>query len=466
MRITYRLSINGILIILLQLQTGCNKLVQVSPPINSIDAVKTFSTDETAEAAVVAIYNQMRIGVNLFDAGATAYTGQSADELNYVYGSNEFISNTLTRDNATVGSIFWTPVYYYIFMANAVSEGLTVSTGVSGKAKGQLTGEAKFLRAFCYFYLTNLFGDVPLMLSSDFNKTALLPRSSIEQVYQQIKRDLIDAKSLLISDYSFSANNERIRANKWAATALLARIYLYQKQWDSAATQASAVINAGLYSLDSLNGAFLMNNEEAILQLQTANASPWATAEAGFFVRPTRTSSPLYYLDSHLVNAFEYGDKRRAAWTDSTIFGGRVYYYPYKYKVRVATPVGNITEYYTLLRLAEQYLIRAEAEAELGNSAAAIDDLNTIRTRAGLPNLAANLSQDQILSAVMQERRIELFAELGHRWFDLKRIGQAVSVLSQIPIKNGHVTESQLLYPIPVNELLLDPNLTQNPGYN
>jgi hypothetical protein len=116
-----------------------------------------------------------------------------------------------------------------------------------------------------------------------------------------------------------------------------------------------------------------------------------------------------------------------------------------------------------VLRLAEQYLIRAEARAQQNNLAGAKDDVDAVRLRAGLPVLPDNLNRDEMLLAIEQERRIELFSEWGHRWFDLKRTGRALAVLS--PLKAG-ITATDLLYPIPLDALKTNPNLVQNPGYN
>ena len=126
---------------------------------------------------------------------------------------------------------------------------------------------------------------------------------------------------------------------------------------------------------------------------------------------------------------------------------------------------GSYTEYYMVLRLAEQYLIRAEAEAHgAGNGlSGAVSDLNIIRYRAGLPDYAGAILQSPILSAIAHENQIEFFAEWGHRWLDLKRTGQATTVLSAN--KGFAVSSNSLLYPIPVSELKTDPNLTQNSGY-
>jgi hypothetical protein len=120
-----------------------------------------------------------------------------------------------------------------------------------------------------------------------------------------------------------------------------------------------------------------------------------------------------------------------------------------------------------VLRLSEQYLIRAEAEANVGDSTDAISDLNVIRARAGLSSYA-DTTQGSLLSAILHERQVELFTEWGHRWFDLCRSGNAISVMSTVcPQKGGTWNPNgyQVLFPIPKTELINDVNLTQNPGY-
>jgi hypothetical protein len=135
-----------------------------------------------------------------------------------------------------------------------------------------------------------------------------------------------------------------------------------------------------------------------------------------------------------------------------------VYYYPYKYKSLV---FGANAEYYTLLRLAEQYLIRAEARAEQGNVSGAQADINVIRNRAGLGNTTAG-DQASLLAAVAQERRIELNCEWGHRWLDLKRTGTASAVLGA---EKTTWTATGILWPIPSSEISANSNLVQNAGY-
>jgi hypothetical protein len=211
--------------------------------------------------------------------------------------------------------------------------------------------------------------------------------------------------------------------------------------------------------------AFSANSPEAILQLQTLNYWPYATFEGFEFVSncPSCTSNSNCFLTSQLLGAFEPNDLRRLNWVDSAdVFGG-FHYFPFKYKIAVGAGYPS-PENYTLLRFAEQFLIRAEAEANLNQLGAAVDDLNTIRTRAGLASLLPSLTKAQVLAAVQQEDRIEFFAEWGRRWLDLKRWGIAIQTLDTISYKVG-IDSTQLLYPIPLGEIQDDPNLTQNPGY-
>jgi hypothetical protein len=371
---------------------------------------------------------------------------------------------------ATSGAsdFYWVGIYFNIYQANAAIEGLAASPKLPVATKIRLTAEAKFLRAFSHFYLLNYYGDIPLVLTSSYETNSLIARTPLVQVYQQMVADLKEAQNGLPSDYSASLD-EKTRANSWAAAAMLARAYLYQEKWDSAEAQSTAVINSGMYSLVSnLDSAFLKNNSESILQLQQnfMGYGSASTPEGFQFIPVDSISSPNYFITPELLNDFEPGDLRRTHWVNSTNLNDgnsiTTYYYPYKYKVRLTT-VDNIMEYPVLLRLAEQYLIRAEARAEQNvNLSGAISDLNVIRNRAGLPSLDNSLTQTQVLAAIAHERRIEFFAELGHRWFDLKRTNQADAVLA--PIKPTW-KPTAVLYPIPFTEMQTDPNLRQNPGY-
>lgn len=482
---------------------SCKKLVDVGAPRTTVTTEEVFTSDALANEVLAGIYSSMINGSLRFsNGGATVYAGLSADELANFAGTGnvsdyQFFTNTLLAANFSGYTLFWQPAYKDIYNANGAIAGIAASTSpaLDDSTRRQLTGEALFIRAFCYFYLTNLFGDVPLVLSTDFNQTALMKRTPQADVYKQMIQDLKDAQNLLAANYS-AGLGERIRPNKWAATALLARVYLYQQDWSDAEAQADSVIGNSQYSLVSnLNNVFLSNSQEAIWQLQqNSTIAPYTATPEGAVLTPLLRWStlgpadqatfqipslftyyaayliPSYYFSSSFMNVFEPGDKRRSIWTDSVPspqaapYNGNVYYFPSKYTLHLGNAGGVSPQYYMMLRLAELYLIRAEARAQQGNNlSGAADDLNALRTRAGLGNTTA-VSQTDLLTAIAHERQVELFAEWGHRWLDLKRTGQASAVLGAIATKQPW-SANALLYPIPAQEIVNDPNLVQNQGY-
>lgn len=468
------------IIISINLITSCKKFIEVDFPVTSINAGIVYNTDAQAIGVLTGIYaNQStkRLLGSTDLISTPLLTGLSSDEL-ALYDLNNadllpYYSNDL---NASIVGAFWSQIYPVIFVANSAIEGLDKSTLLTPAVKQQLLGEAKFMRAFCYFHLVNLYGDVPLVLSTDHKVNSSLARASKNDVYQQIITDLKEAQNLLSSNYLngslqiYAGALEKVRPTKWAATALLARTYLYTGAWSNAESEATSVINNTSYSLDTLNGVFLKNSKEAIWQLQPVRNTSFSNTQEGvLFVLPStgpNTDFPVF-LSNSIVNSFELNDKRRAKWIDSvtvTISGAPTkFYYPFKYKI------GNITmpvsEYSMVLRLAEQYLIRAEARAQQNNLSGALADVNTIRTRAGLPNLNIN-NQASLLAAIAQERKVELFTEWGHRWFDLKRTNTTDAVMNIVtPTKGGTWASTDQLYPIPRGELNKAYNLIQNPGY-
>jgi hypothetical protein len=340
-------------------------------------------------------------------------------------------------------------------------------------------GEAKFLRAFLYFYLVNLYGEIPLVTTTDYKINRLLSKSPVKQIYELIISDLKEAQTILSPSYlngqlkSYSGMPQRVRPTSWAATALLARAYLFSRDYLNAEAEATKLLNnTSLFSLTNLSQVFLKNSNEAIWQLQPVSKGGnlfGNTQDAKLFVLSEPpvglNSTHVVYMSSQLLNAFEGGDKRRTDWVGTYTDGTGTYYFPYKYKVAVAQ--SSIAEYLTVLRLAEQYLIRAEARAQLNNLAGSRGDLNVLRARAGLDASSAN-DKSSLLDAILLERQVELFAEWGHRWLDIKRTGTVDAVMSTVtPLKtNGAAWSSfQQWYPMPFDDLQRNPNLIQNTGY-
>ena len=455
-----KLHIFGLLIGLL---LGCEDFVEVDPPTTSLVGEIVFKDDITATSAMLGIY------ANMVESAATMFTNEISNSILLGMSSDELINyssspvrvnieqNDLTEDNSTIQGR-WNEFYKFIYSCNSVIEGLTKSQSLTDSLAVQFEGEARFIRAWMYFYLVNLWGDVPLALTSDYQTNSLLPRTSSDKIYSQILDDLLDAREFLSDNYP---SDTRVRPNKASANSLLARVYLHLEDWDNAESEASKVIEDGRYTLEnSLNDVFLIESQEAIWQLQSL-VPIVGTYDALRFILTRRPSSGIS-LRPELISTFEPGDKRLEEWTGSVISDSETFYFPNKYTERFLFGGATRTQYKIVFRLAEIYLIRAEARARLGNILGAQDDVNIIRQRAGLLPITVS-DQSAILSAIAQEKRIELFTELGLRWLDLKRTGRATEVLS--PIKPGW-QETDELYPVPLQEFLNNPNLgQQNPGY-
>ena len=445
---------------------SCNKFVETPDPNNELASALTFTDDKTATAAMVGLYSNMN-SFNYFWANVLMnyLTAMQADDLYYFTGFENydvFRKNSLLPSSQYVQSM-WADQYSYVYHANSCIEGLTKTTSLSEPVRKQLLGEAYFMRAFLHFYLVNMYGDVPLITSTDYIANGVKPREKTAVVYDQIIADLKEAKNLMEDNYP-TAN--RVRPNKAAATALLARAYLYTKQWSLAEAEATLVLDNSLYDLlTDLNSVFLANSREAIWQLMPVNLAGGRNTWEGFTSTPaTPTGTPLFRLDTtHLIEKFEPNDKRLANWTGfRKLSSGATVYFPYKYKVRTTT-IGTLTEYSMVMRLAEQFLIRAEARIQQSKLDDGRADLDSIRIRAGLLALPETLDKSELLLAVEQERHMELFVEWGHRWFDLKRTGRSDAVLK--PIKEANWQSTDTLYPIPLNAMKTNVYLEQNDGY-
>jgi starch-binding outer membrane protein, SusD/RagB family len=443
--------------------TSCKKFVEIEPAPELIETSSVFKDYKTALAAVGGVYVQMRtLNLSINNGGMSVYCGLSADEIyntSVNQNADQFYQNSIDPTSSIVSNNFWTFSYRIIYQTNSIIEGLNKSLSINDSLKRQLSGEMKLVRAMQYFNLVNLFGDVPLILTTDYAENATKARNNTDEIYQQITTDLLEAHNSLLGNYPSS---NRARPNKWTAAAFLAKVYLYKSDWQNAESFASLVINAGTYSLSTVNTVFTsINSNETIWQLTRDNSN---TAEGATFIPASPTVRPTYALTNHIMSAFQGNDLRRinANWIDSNKVSNITYYYPKKYKQRNITSGATPTEYLIVLRLAEVYLIRSEARAQQNKIIGAQDDLNKVRQRAGLPNTTSN-TQATLLLAVEKERQLELFCEWGNRWFDLKRTGKANIVLSVIKGGNWQITD--LLYPLPLSQLQLNVFLTQNPGY-
>lgn len=439
---------------------SCDSFVEVDLPSGQLTAPAVFEDVSTANAAMADVYAKLRdsglITGNV--GGLSNLMGNYADELDY-YGDSAastqpFYNNTVTATDGTVATL-WNNSYNGIYAVNAIIEGVAASTGLQAADKTRLAGEALFVRALVHFYLVNLYGAIPYVTTTDYEKNSNIGRLPADAVYANIIADLEQAQTLLPEN----ANPERTLPKKAAANALLARAYLYNGQWAEAANAASAVLSDANYAMETdIDAVFLKGSVSTIWQLKPS-ADGINTYEGQNFIF-TAGPPPFVALTDELVSAFEPGDLRRTHWVGEVADGAVTWYFANKYKEQMST--GSSVEYSIMFRLAEQYLIRAEARVRQGELIGAKDDLNAVRHAAGLGDTAA-LSQQDILDAILRERRVELFTEHGHRFFDLKRNGALNTALSTV--KPGWNATDALL-PIPEPELLLNPNLApQNAGY-
>lgn len=441
---------------------SCKKFVDPGSPSTQLYKSSVFNSDATATAALLSVYAQLE--GSLLIGNLVAYTGLSSDE----FSSNSAVNlySELALNNIVPGANltdnYWNVGYRLIYQCNSILEGLEHSNGMTQSVKLQVQGEARFLRAWCYFQLVNLYGSVPLVVTTDYNTNSRLSRSPIADVYKLIEEDLGKAFDLVSTEYKNPQNSitsERTRVNKYAVRSLQAKVFLYQGKWSEAGFAASEVISqTNRYGLTSnLNDVFLKNNKEQIWQVQ-AIINSFNTYTAFLMILDYTPSS--IYLDKRHRSLYGIGDKRLYSWIGLYTDGVDSFDFAYKYKANVGAP--SITEYTSMIRLAEIYLIRAEARAQTNKLDSSLYDLNAIRIRAGINSLAG-LDRQSILDSIAMERRRELFAENASRWFDLKRTGRASIEL--LPIKGANWTSDDELYPIPIPELMRNNLLVQNPGY-
>lgn len=462
--------------VLVLLLTDCKKILSTGDSSDTLSNEEVFNNEHSANAIVVNMYADPMKAVDILNGLLSRHLGLAADELQSSAARPSdidlpwFNCEVPSTDKTLAG--FWSRPYEYIYQANNILENLSNNTKLNNSVKQRLTGEALFIRALNYFYLVNLFGGVPLVVKTDYKENIHLPRESEEAVYRFIINDLQQAE-LLLPEYtpgSDSALLTGVRATKWAAKALLARAFLYHQEWEKAEQYAGELINSGRFRLETnLNNVFSINSKEVIFQLQPVKLNQ-NSAEAIYFLPSVNTQPPMFVIRQELLSRFETGDLRRKNWIGSIVAANKTQYFPLKYKTRNSVPA---KEYNVVFRLGEAYLIQAEAQAMQGKlyggeSAAAT--LKLLRVRAGLSSIPNGLTQQQILQRIEQERKAELFAEWGHRWFDLRRtksfhlpgVSRAEEILKSL---KPSFQPYRLLLPIPLSELQKNTALVQNDGY-
>lgn len=448
-------------------------------PISDLAEENFFKTGADAESALIAAYDALQSEYYIFDRFTN---GDVIADNCYAGGDNpnnfQLDQFTTTPTNVNVERD-WAYLYEGISRANAVLDNVEAieSPDLAAARKAEILGEAAFLRAYHYFQLTNLWGEVPLILNK-VNSTdpavVFQSKVSVQAVYDAMIEDLNFALQNLPETYP--QNQQRI--TKGAVNTMLAKVYAHQPtpNWAKVKEHAQAVISSGAYQLlsnyDDLWTASNENSAESIFEIQFVGGTNEANWGPQLWLPPSLTNDNWRKFNTpskNLLAAFDAENdviRKNASikmesglpWQDPDYPSGVI---PFPFKQRLANGWSSPNNY-ILLRLADVILLLAEAENELGNTAAATTALNQIRNRVSLANTTAN-TQNSLRTAIENERRLELAFE-GHRWFDLKRSGKAVATMNALN-RNYNVAEYQLLLPIPQSELDRNPNLTQNPGY-
>jgi len=438
------------LIIIAFFISGCSSFLEVDPK-TSISGENVIHDETSAKAALSAVYVALR---NYYSVSFQSIGYLSGDNIEWTGSQSqiqEFINHKVNPENSTLEQT-WNGIYNSINRNNNLIKALESSNdlGIEEAEKNNLLGQAYAIRGLNYFDLVRVWGGVPLIVNPTENvgENSGIERSSIEETYSQIGNDLNKAEELLED-----TNVDRFNVGKNTVLALQARFNLYQKNWAKASEYAQKVIDDNSYELLNPFSSFFKNNvvgtKESVFELfysaneLNSHRGQWQPQSNG----GTRQWAPNSELVSLLNDPITGGSRKELIAKDNQgRWYGNLYY---------RSPAIDPTY---IIRIAELYFIRSEANAQLGNYELALADLNKIRNRAQLEAKNSTNSLNEILKWIEEERRLE-FALESDRWFDLVRTGKAQEVLK--------ITESfRLLLPIPYSQLLADPAIKQNPGYS
>ena len=436
-----------LLSILLLSISSCKKFLEETPN-NALPTESSITDANTARAAIIGAYDRLQ---EYYAANYPTLGTITTDNVVFNGTLSQYLQldqNAIPTDNVITVAAYQ-GIYRAINSANSVIAYVPTVTDptLSTAEKDRILGEAYFIRALSYFDLARGWGGVQLQLepTNDLNSLKGVKRSTLDQTYDQVLADLIKAETLLTEDAT-----TRNRAQKSTVFALRARLHLYRKQWADAESYATQVINNPKFALVKPYNAFFttpFQSTESVLELafspndRNTFWNLWYPSSAG----GQYTLKPSEALIAKLNNPTIGGSRKSLiAGTGNAVYG--VLY----------NTAGTSTDPAYLIRIAELYLIRAEARAQLNKLTEAAADLNIIRARADVPATAAD-TQSALLQAIEDENAVE-FAFEAHRWFDLTRTERATAVL-------GLTDRNFWLFPLPLSDVQSDPDLTQNPGY-
>ena len=488
-------NISALVVCLLMFQ-ACSEDFLNKKLLGNLTQDTFFMTQDHAIQSVNAIYAKFRSWelAGLPYIGATdvisddSDKGSTENDALYLKEIDDFLFDATNQTFSTM----WTGHYQTIARANLAIINIP-NIDMDESLRARLVGEAKFLRAFCYFRMVQWFGEIPIIsepLTEDEYFTQV--RQPVAQIYDFIEKDLQDAIASLPEKSKYPAS-ELGRATKGAAKGILAKLYMLEQKFPEALALCEEVISSGEYSLVSqYNTIFTQAQENGVesvfeigaVALQASVVGPGASPYN--MVQGVRGIPNLGWgfnrPSDDLVASYEPGDPRRQA---TVIYVGEVLpdgvtivqdnpdIFNERFNQKAWVPShpglqdngpGNIR----LLRYADVLLIAAEAANEAGNSAKALEYVNMIRKRArGNNNFILKdltiTNQAELRTAIRKERRVELAME-QLRWFDLKRWGIQNETLTKVG--KTFVNNKHELFPIPQTEVdLTDGGLVQNPGY-
>lgn len=439
---------------------SCKSLVDVDPPANQISTALVFQDIQTANAALAGIYAGLweDSPITGGGGGSGALMGIYTDDLDYFAASlvnahDDLFKNIQIDANTTV-FYYWSSAYQKIYQANAVLEGVELSSGISSQDKQRLKGEALFIRSILLFYLQQSFGDVPYPITPDYKINLSISRTPSAEALDRLEGDLKEVISLLSDQYRES---ERIVPNRKVAEFLLAKVLMTKNQWIEAEAVLKNIMNSPLYEFENdLSKVFIKTGKHILWQLKPKNAVDVTKEALTFYFTNAAPSS--YALSDDLMNSFTAEDLRKTQWITAVTFNQVTKYRSSKYKVIS----NNSTEYSIVFRLEEVYLLLAEALAQQTKMPEAIPFINATRQRAGLLALPSSITKEALLTEITAENRKEFFAEMGNRFMHLKRRGLLKNLVTVKPnFKSYHV-----VWPVPQKDLMLNQNLNpQNEGY-
>jgi len=482
---------------LILMMCGCGESFLDLAPLDKANERAFFTNPQDFDLAVIGIYNA--VSERFLEQSGWAMKEMRSDNteqhrlsllgvstpFNQINEFNIFADNSLVLDH-------WRTSYSVITRANVVITRMErVDFPFTENLRRQYLGEARFLRAYMYYNLVMMFGDVPMPIVEYASPTAAMEDGRVAKdiVYQQILEDLNLAVDYLPLKSQYPAS-QRGRLTQGAARTLLAKVYLTLKQNSNAESQLRAVINSGEYQLVSEYANIFRpnnkNNSESIFELQfragglgtgSTYADAWIPFQAGRDIFGTGYlgggGQGLNMPTLDIINAYEEGDRRKQASVAEfyTTLGGVRVNDPriLKFSSAPTRPLDS-DDNFPVLRYADVLLMLAEA---VGPTAEGWNMIDMIRTRAGLGPIDRNLN---FMDALLKERRVELAFE-NHRWFDLLRFGKALDVMTAfiarrridtVPYRYspvGDVNPNKLLYPIPLREIMINDRLTPNPGY-